>query len=75
MKLTQTKQCKTCPWKANSTVADIPNYSIDRHKNLINTIADDTGNLSKINEPLKIMACHYSTDNKESACIGGFTTK
>lgn len=35
------------------TVADIPNYSIDRHEKLIDTIADETGNLSKIGQPIK----------------------
>lgn len=70
MKLNQTKQCNTCPWKLSATVADIPNYSIDRHEKLIDTIADETGNLSKIGQPIKIMACHNSSDGHEYECIG-----
>jgi hypothetical protein len=69
MKLLQTKQCKTCPWKKSAKVADIPNYSRDRHCNLINTIAHP-GDISKINQPLKVMACHHSSENKEYECIG-----
>ncbi len=70
MKLKQTKQCKTCPWKLSATVADIPNYDRQQHKNLANTIADETGNLSGINSPLRIMACHHSRDGNEYECIG-----
>ncbi len=70
MKLKQTKQCKTCPWKLSATVADIPNYTRDRHENLANTIADETGNLSEINQPLRIMACHHSRDGNEYECVG-----
>ncbi|AGZ61751.1 MAG: hypothetical protein [Phormidium phage MIS-PhV1A] len=70
MKLNQTKQCKTCPWKVSTTVADIPNYIRDKHENLITTIADSTGNLSKIGQSVKIMACHKSSDGKEYECIG-----
>ena len=70
MKLNQTKQCKTCPWKADTTVTDIPNYSLDRHLNLASTIADLSGNLPTINEPLKVMACHNSSEGKEYECIG-----
>ncbi|MGB8688917.1 MAG: hypothetical protein WCD53_16485 [Microcoleus sp.] len=72
MKLNQTKQCKSCPWKLSATVADIPNYNVDRHEKLIDTIADETGNLSKIGQPIKIMACHYSYDDNEYECIGWF---
>ena len=70
MKLLQTKQCKTCPWKLSTTVVDIPHYDRTRHENLIDTIADETGNLSGINSPIKIMACHHSIDGKEYECIG-----
>ncbi len=70
MKLTQTKQCRTCPWKMRSRVADIPNYERSLHESLINTIANKYGNISRINEPLRIMACHYSKDDAELECIG-----
>lgn len=70
MKLNHTKQCKTCPWKMSATIADIPNYDVDRHQKLIDTIADETGNLSKIGCPMKIMACHHSSNGHEYECIG-----
>ncbi|MEG3981834.1 DUF6283 family protein [Microcoleus sp. D3_18a_C4] len=70
MKLNQTKQCKTCPWKKSAKVADIPNYNRSKHESLIGTIADETGNLAGINRPIKIMACHYSEDGAERECIG-----
>ena len=70
MKLTQTKQCRTCPWRKRSRVADIPNYQRSLHESLISTIANSDGNISKINEPVRIMACHYSKDGAELECIG-----
>ena len=70
MELTHIQQCKTCPWKKSSKVADIPNYNCSLHKSLIDTIADDEGNLSKIGQQIKIMACHYSKDGAEKECVG-----
>ena len=70
MKLKQTKQCKTCPWKLSTTVADIPNYSVENHESLRATIADETGNLDKIQcKKLKlgVMTCHKSI---KSPCVG-----
>lgn len=49
---------------------NIPNYNLEYHQSLANTIAGDDGNLSKVNEPLKAMACHYSTDKKNLYCAG-----
>lgn len=69
MKLNQTKQCKTCPWKLGTTVADIPNYQIDKHEGLISTIAIP-GDVSQINKPITNMACHHSADGDERECIG-----
>ncbi|MCU0547274.1 MAG: DUF6283 family protein [Oscillatoriaceae cyanobacterium Prado104] len=71
-KLKQTKQCKTCPWRAGATVADIPNYSIEQHQSLRNTIAID-GDISGIGRYYKIhkMACHQPTNNDEPyECVG-----
>jgi hypothetical protein len=70
MKLNQTKQCKTCPWKKSTTVDNIPNYDRTQHEKLIDTIADKGGNLSGINQPIRIMACHNSSDGNEYECIG-----
>ncbi len=67
MKLNQTKQCKTCPWKLSTTVADIPNYSTETHEDLRDTIADETGNVSQIQAPLSTMTCHASI---KSMCVG-----
>ncbi len=68
MKLKQTKQCKTCPWKLSATVADIPNYSVETHEDLWDTIADETGNASQIQEKtIPTMTCHKSI---KSMCVG-----
>ena len=68
MKLKQTQQCKTCPWKKSATVADIPNYSLSQHKKLITTIS--SGDISEIGSPIKVMACHKSAEGNEFECIG-----
>ncbi len=68
MKLKQTKQCKTCPWKLSTTVADIPNYSVETHEDLRDTIADETGNAARIEEKaITTMTCHKSI---KSMCVG-----
>lgn len=67
MKITQ---CKTCPWRKDSRCSDIPNYDIELHKSLRETIAVNDGNLSKINQQMKIMACHYSDDKNNIHCAG-----
>jgi hypothetical protein len=68
MELKQTKQCKTCPWKLSTTVADIPNYSIETHEDLRDTIADETGNVDQIESKiLGVMTCHKSI---KSPCVG-----
>jgi hypothetical protein len=33
------KQCKTYPWRKSATVANIPNYSYEKHLGLAETIA------------------------------------
>ncbi len=68
MKLNQTKQCKTCPWKKSVTVADIPNYSLETHEDLWDTIADETGNADRIqSKSISTMTCHKSI---KSMCVG-----
>ena len=68
MKLKQTEQCKTCPWKLSTTVADIPNYSIETHEDLRDTIADETGNVNQIQDKaVNVMTCHKSI---KSMCVG-----
>ena len=68
MRLKQTQQCKTCPWKKSATVADIPNYSRSQHEKLITTIS--SGDISEIGQPMNKMACHQSTQGNEIECIG-----
>ncbi len=68
MKLTQINQCKICPLKLSATVADIPNYSVETHKNLRGIIADETGNANRIQEnAIPTMTCHKSI---KSMCVG-----
>lgn len=65
------EQCKTCPWRKDSKCSDIPNYDIELHKSLKETIAGSDGNLSKVNQILKAMSCHYSLDeNNNIYCVG-----
>ena len=75
MKLKQTKQCKTYPWKLSTTVADIPNYCLETHKALRDTIADATGNVRDIQcKNITVMTCHKSIRSlrarSASSCVG-----
>jgi hypothetical protein len=63
------KQCSKCPWKKSTNPHDIPDgYSVEKHRNLENTICDGTDNF--ILSELRIMACHESPIGKEKACFG-----
>lgn len=64
------EQCQTCPWKKETKCENIPNYDPQLHESLRETIAGSDGNLSKINQPIKIMACHYSTETENIHCAG-----
>jgi len=66
--LKQTKQCKNCPWRVNSHKSKIPGYDRELHEKLDETIAKDI-NLN-FDEPIKIMACHNSTDDVDLECVG-----
>lgn len=74
MELTQTKQCKNCPWKVDRNLNTIPGYSRENHQKLSQTIANPEINysqvVSQLTNPMRIMACHYSTDDLELPCIG-----
>ena len=70
MKLKRTIQCDKCPWKKATNPWEIPDgYSLEKHKALINTIAqkDPVEQLQDIEKPLNIMACH---EEDEAHCIG-----
>jgi hypothetical protein len=47
----------------------IPNYRPAMHCNLTSTIAEP-GSTAGIGGPLRIMACHYSREGAEIACVG-----
>ena len=40
--LKQTKQCKTCPWRKDTTAKNIPSYCPELHKDLQDTIANES---------------------------------
>jgi len=68
--LTQTKQCGTCPWRADSNPFDIPNgYDVAKHAALKSTIAQP-GSLDGIGQPLRAMACHKTPPGSETYCVG-----
>lgn len=74
MELTQTKQCKNCPWKVDRDLRTIPGYNRENHQKLNLTIAnpdlDFSEVVSQLTNPMRIMVCHYSTTNLELPCIG-----
>lgn len=74
MELTQTKQCKNCPWKVDRDLSKIPDYNRDNHQDLNGTIANPDINISEVihqaTTPMRLMGCHYSTDEKLLPCIG-----
>jgi hypothetical protein len=74
MQLTQTKQCANCPWKVNRDLSKIPGYNQDNHRNLNQTIAnpeiDILEIIHQVTTPMRIMGCHYSTDEKLLECVG-----
>lgn len=68
MKLTRTKQCAKCPWKASTDPHEIPDgYCEIKHANLKDTIAKEgVFDLSSS----KAMACHHSDGNDQMYCVG-----
>lgn len=68
MKLTRTKQCKSCPWKVDVDPYDIPNgYDVEKHKALECTIARPGEMRLGVSHA---MACHHSEVGNEQYCIG-----
>lgn len=69
-RLSREAQCRKCPWKKSTNPYDIPNgYSVDKHCNLKETIAQDP--LASLRQDtLRIMACHESTADNEQHCVG-----
>lgn len=60
-----TAPCKTCPWRRSSTVGgfDIPGFDIDKMRGLRSTVGE--GDAFRV-----IMACHYTPEGQEAACVG-----
>lgn len=65
---TPRRQCKTCPWKVGTDPNAIPGYSLAKHRALTSTIADP-GDI-RMGGELRMMACHYSPEGSEKACVG-----
>ena len=68
-KLKRTKQCPKCPWKQSTDPYEIPNYIVDRHFGLDNTIAE-TVDLSEVGGPLHVMSCHEHESGENVYCVG-----
>lgn len=64
------KQCKTCPWRVDADVNNIPNYSHELHEKLDKTIAEPGDVATALCPTMHIMACHYSKPDAEIPCAG-----
>ncbi|HEY0174562.1 MAG TPA: DUF6283 family protein [Pyrinomonadaceae bacterium] len=60
-----TTPCPTCPWRKSSKVGggDIPGFNIKKMRRLRNTVG--RGDAFR-----PVMACHYSTEDEETPCVG-----
>ena len=74
MELIQTKQCKICPSKEDRDLSTILGYRQENHQKLYQTIANPDIHFSQVvsqlTTPMRIMVCHYSTDEELLPCIG-----
>lgn len=57
--------CPSCPWRreADPTGDDIPGFDLPRARRLVSTVGDDDWFRP-------IMACHGSTEGKDTPCVG-----
>jgi hypothetical protein len=75
-KLSRTEQCKKCPWRVETNPLDIPyGYNVEKHKKLKCTISSDITSYDYLVEhfrsnELKLMACHESSNEDPTPCIG-----
>jgi hypothetical protein len=61
-------QCKHCPWRVDTVLADIPNgYNAEMHARLARTIAPPGRTAVG---PLRLMACHETPPGRELPCVG-----
>lgn len=64
------RQCKKCPWKLGADPFEIPNgYCPTQHRALSATIAR-AGDVSTIDQPLRLMACHETKVPRQLPCVG-----
>ncbi|WP_198386597.1 DUF6283 family protein [Burkholderia ubonensis] len=62
------KPCASCPWRKDSTAADIPNFSMELAEGLAECSPDER-NMGP-NLGAKMFACHQSKHGEEFACAG-----
>lgn len=66
-KLERTQQCAKCPWRKDVDPHTIPDgYSVDKHRALKSTIADQENPCSSLRQQ-SAMACH---ETGNTHCIG-----
>lgn len=58
-----TTVCPTCPWRIGATAEAIPNFSVEKARNLRCTVGEG-------DDFRTIMACHMSTPEHERHCGG-----
>jgi hypothetical protein len=68
-KLAREKQCKSCPWRVDAELSDIPWYDKKMHLELTSTIWNFTRDGVKSPE-LRAMACHCSPEESPEMCVG-----
>jgi hypothetical protein len=62
------KPCASCPWRKDSTAADIPNFSMELAERLA-SCSPDSSNVGPDHDA-KLFACHQSKPDAELACAG-----
>lgn len=66
--LERTVQCAHCPWRTDVDPHDIPDgYSVDKHRDLAGTVADQGNPTATIGGSLRVMACH---ETGTTHCLG-----
>jgi len=58
------------PLERGRVVSRIPGYRREKHEALDDTIATPSKPAGLLGGTLRIMACHYSTDEKPISCVG-----
>lgn len=66
MHLSHTTQCKTCPWRVEASLEDIPRYSRAQLEDL-----EESCNQSGISSlSSHAMMCHHAKSNEFRPCLG-----